>query len=164
MEMLQSECILTLGAEVSRLDRKRLKFLLLGSGVLLSMTFLIVVGMTRQGGMVYYMTVTEYMQRTQPVTGDSRVNGTVSIGTIARMPTGLDVRFVMTDGVTSVPVSYHGIIPDTFVDDAAVVVEGRLQDDGTFHAHTLLAKCPSKYETAEDYAPADSSLESSVAH
>ena len=39
-----------------------------------------------------------------------------------------------------------------------------LADDGTFHAHTLLAKCPSKYETAEDYAPADSPLESSVAH
>jgi cytochrome c-type biogenesis protein CcmE len=46
-------------------------------------------------------------------------------------------------------VAYHGIIPDTFVDDAAVVVEGQLQDDGTFRAHTLLAKCPSKYEAAE---------------
>ena len=44
---------------------------------------------------------------------------------------------------------YHGIVPDTFVDNADVVVEGRLAGDGTFEAHTLLAKCPSKYEAAD---------------
>ena len=132
------------------MDRKRLKFLLLGSGVLLSMTFLIVVGMNRPGGMVYYLTVTEFMQLDHQGTGDSRVNGTVLAGTIDRMPTGLDANFVMSDGTSSIPVTYHGIIPDTFVDEAPVVVEGRLQDDGTFVAHTLLAKCPSKYEAAED--------------
>ncbi len=132
------------------MDRRRLKFLFLGSGVLLSMTFLIVVGMNRPGGMVYYLTVTEFMQLDDPGAEDSRVNGNVLTGTIDRMPTGLDAHFVMSDGTSSIPVSYHGIIPDTFVDEAPVVVEGRLQDDGTFAAHTLLAKCPSKYEAAED--------------
>ncbi len=132
------------------MDRRRLKFLLLGSGVLLSMTFLIVVGMNRPGGMVYYLTVTEFMQLEEPAAGDSRINGSVLSGTIHRLPTGLDASFVISDGTTSIPVSYHGIIPDTFVDQAPVVVEGRLQDDGTFVAHTLLAKCPSKYEAAED--------------
>ncbi len=131
------------------MDRRRLKFLLLGSGVLLSMTFLIVVGMNRPGGMVYYLTVTEFMQLEQRGAADSRINGSVLTGTIDRLPTGLDARFVISDGTTSIPVSYHGIIPDTFVDQAPVVVEGRLQDDGTFLAHTLLAKCPSKYEAAE---------------
>ncbi len=72
------------------------------------------------------------------------------MGTIERLPTGMDVRFVMTDGQTELAVSYHGVIPDTFVDQAAVVVEGRLQDDGTFLAHNLLAKCPSKYEAADE--------------
>ena len=132
------------------MDRRRLKFLLLGSGVMLSMTFLIVVGMNRPGGMVYYMTVTEFMQLDNSGDADSRINGSVLAGTIDRMPTGLDANFVISDGTTSIPVSYHGVIPDTFVDDAPVVVEGRLQDDGTFVAHTLLAKCPSKYEAAED--------------
>ena len=32
---------------------------------------------------------------------------------------------------------------------ADVVVEGRLETGGAFHAHTLLAKCPSKYESAD---------------
>ena len=132
------------------MDRRRLKFLLLGSGVLLSMTFLIVVGMNRPGGMVYYLTVTEFMQLDDLGPGDSRINGSVRTGTIDRLPTGLDATFVISDGTTSLPVRYHGIIPDTFVDQAPVVVEGRLQDDGTFVAHTLLAKCPSKYEAAEE--------------
>lgn len=136
------------------MDRRRLKFLLLGTGVLLSMTFLIVVGMNRPGGMVYYLTVSEFLAL-ENHEGDARVNGSVISGTIERMPTGLDAQFVMSDGATTMPVSYHGIIPDTFVDEAPVVVEGRLQDNGTFVAHTLLAKCPSKYEAAED-ASADS--------
>ena len=143
------------------MDRRRLKFLLLGSGVLLSMTFLIVVGMSRPGGMVYYLTVTEFMQFDEPGLGDSRINGNVRTGSIERLPTGLDATFVISDGTTSLPVSYHGIIPDTFVDQAPVVVEGHLQDDGTFVAHTLLAKCPSKYEAAED-GPAESPPEAAA--
>jgi len=142
-------------------DRRRLKFLLLGCGVLLSMTFLIVVGMNRPGGMVYYLTVTEFMQLDDREDGNCRINGSVITGSIDRLPTGLDATFVISDGTTSIPVSYHGIIPDTFVDRAPVVVEGHLQDDGTFVAHTLLAKCPSKYEAAED-GSAESAPEAAV--
>jgi len=139
------------------MDKRRLKFLLLGAGVLVSMTFLLVVGMQRPGTMVYYLTVTEFMQQSDPTTGDYRVNGKVERGSIERLPTGEDVRFLMADENEdmAIPVSYHGIIPDTFVDGAAVVVEGRLQDDGTFLAHTLLAKCPSKYEAAEGEEASD---------
>jgi cytochrome c-type biogenesis protein CcmE len=111
------------------------------------MAFLLLVGVNRGG--VYYFTVTEFLDQPDPTAGGYRVNGKVVEGTIERLPSGMDVRFVMTDGDRSVPVAYHGIIPDTFVDNAAVVVEGRLQTDGTFTAHTLLAKCPSKYEAAE---------------
>ena len=128
----------------------RLKFLLLGGGLLASMSFLLVVGMNRPGGMMYYLSVTEFMQQPAAPSGDFRVNGTVETGSIERLHTGLDVRFQITDGQSSVPVAYHGVIPDTFVDDAAVVVTGNLQDDGTFVAHELLAKCPSKYEAAEE--------------
>ena len=141
------------------MDRRRFKFLMLGLGVLLSMTFLIVVGMNQPGGMLYYMTVTEFMQQADPSSGDYRVNGTVSPGTIERASGGMDVRFRMTDGSTSLAVDYHGVIPDTFVDDAAVVVEGRLEG-GTFTAHNLLAKCPSKYEAADQAS--DPGLEASV--
>ena len=137
-----------------------MKFVLLGVGVLASMAFLLLVGVNRGG--VYYFSVSEFLEQPDRTSGGFRVNGKVVEGTsllsvsmppgptIERLPSGMDVRFVMTDGDNTVPVAYHGIIPDTFVDNSDVVVEGRLQSDGTFTAHTLLAKCPSKYESAED--------------
>lgn len=132
------------------MDKKRLKFVLLGLGMLVSMGFLLVVGMSRPGGFAYYMTVSEFLQTPERQTEGYRINGKVEEGSIVRMPSGQDVAFVMTDGATTLPVNFHGIIPDTFVDGADVVVEGRLQSDGKFEAHTLLAKCPSKYEAAEE--------------
>jgi len=130
-------------------DRKRLKFVLFGAGIVLSMAFLLWAGLD-SGGMVYYLTVTEFSQQGNPATDGCRVNGKVIQGSIERASTGEDVAFVMSDGTTSLPVRYHGVIPDTFVDGADVVVEGQLGSDNTFEAHTLLAKCPSKYEAAEE--------------
>ena len=146
------------------MDRKRLKFVLLGSGILISMMFLVWVGVQGTDGMVYYKTVGEFMTLADRETTGYRVNGKVVHGSIERMPTGEDVMFVMSDGAAEMTVSYHGIIPDTFVDGADVVVEGRLLDGDTFKAHTLLAKCPSKYDSADDTeAPAASPLDISAA-
>jgi cytochrome c-type biogenesis protein CcmE len=48
-----------------------------------------------------------------------------------------------------VDVSYTGIVPDTFKDEAEVVLKGQLAPDG-FHVvkDGVVAKCPSKYEAA----------------
>lgn len=137
------------------MDARRLKFLGLGSGVILSMALLVAVGVGRGG--VYYLSVGEFLDDPGQASGAYRVNGKVVEGSIERLDTGMDVRFVMTDGDRTVPVSYHGIIPDTFVDRADVVVQGTLDPGGTFVAHELLAKCPSKYEAAEDGAYGDES-------
>ncbi len=133
------------------MDRRRAKFFALGLGVAATMIFLIAVAVTgsSSGGLVYYLTVPEFLERGGRAEGHARVNGKVVLGSIERAPTGQDVRFVMEGDGAALPVSYHGIIPDTFVDGADVVVEGGLGDDGVFEAKTLLAKCPSKYEAAE---------------
>jgi len=132
------------------MDRKRIKFLLLGTGIVLSMGFLMVVGMNRPGGFAYYMTVSEFLAEPERGAEGLRINGKVLTGTIDRHPSGQEVMFVVSDGAADLPVRYEGIIPDTFVDDSDVVVEGRVDASGTFQAHTLLAKCPSKYEAADD--------------
>ena len=54
------------------------------------------------------------------------------------------------DGAVTYPVVYRGLAPDTFTDDVDVVVEGRLEPDGTFRATSLLAKCGSRYETTPE--------------
>ena len=135
------------------MDRRRLKFLLLGVGVLASMGLLMVVGMGGPGGFAYYLTVSEFTQTSDRGDDGFRINGKVDDGSIVRQPGGQSVQFTMSDGTAVLAVNYAGIIPDTFVDGADVVVEGRLGTDGTFAAHTLLAKCPSKYEAAEDADP-----------
>jgi cytochrome c-type biogenesis protein CcmE len=132
------------------MDRRRLKFLVLGIGIVAVMAFLLVVGITSSGGFVYYLTVSEYLQEGARDGANFRINGKVQPGSIERLAGGSRVRFVMVEGSASLPVDYEGIIPDTFVDDADVVVHGAMKVDGTFHADTLLAKCPSKYEAAAE--------------
>ncbi|HEX3160481.1 MAG TPA: cytochrome c maturation protein CcmE [Gemmatimonadaceae bacterium] len=77
-----------------------------------------------------------------------KVGARVVSGSIQRDAGGRSLSFQMTDGAKTYPVVYRGLAPDTFTDGVDVVVEGRLGEDGTFRATTLLAKCASRYENA----------------
>jgi cytochrome c-type biogenesis protein CcmE len=61
---------------------------------------------------------------------------------------GSGLRFTLRDvkGTATVPVLYHGTVPDLFRSGRDVVVNGRLRS-GVFVAqrNSLLTKCPSKY-------------------
>jgi cytochrome c-type biogenesis protein CcmE len=127
------------------MDRKT-KLILICVGIVACMAFIVYAALSGKGGLVYYYTVSEFKSLDKSREGGFRINGRVSSGSIVRAASGVDVRFSMTDGQQTLPVEYHGVVPDTFVDDAEVVVEGGLRSDGTFQATNLLAKCPSKYE------------------
>ena len=77
-----------------------------------------------------------------------KVGARVVPGSIQRVPGGREYAFTVTDGAKVFPVVYRGIAPDTFTDGVDVVIEGRMGDDGTFRATTLLAKCASRYKSA----------------
>jgi cytochrome c-type biogenesis protein CcmE len=64
---------------------------------------------------------------------------------IRRKRDSLDYSFEMHNNGHVVHASYSGIVPDTFKNDSEVVLEGTLGPDG-FHATSMTAKCPSKYE------------------
>ena len=66
---------------------------------------------------------------------------------VRRKPNSLEYRFKVQNKGRVVDASYTGIVPDTFKDDAEVVLRGRLSPDG-FHVdpNGVMAKCPSKYE------------------
>ena len=58
-------------------------------------------------------------------------------------------EFVITDGQHTLRVRYigHTVLPDTFKDEALVVIEGEYDAaDQIFAAEIVFAKCPSKYE------------------
>ena len=71
-------------------------------------------------------------------------------GSVRRDPAARRIDFQVSDGIKTYPVTYQGLVPDTFTDanDIEVVVEGRLNRDGVIRATDVLAKCGSRYEAA----------------
>lgn len=100
---------------------------------------------TASGGSAeYYLTVSEL--RSHANSGDVRVAGVVQ-DDVQKTNGGLHVTFTEKDVTASVPIDYSGALPDIFKPGITVVAEGRLGNDGVFHARTLLAKCPSRFST-----------------
>lgn len=131
--------------------KARTKFLIGGFVILGTASYL--AAKTTTESATYFLTPSELAARVQ-ADDDFRENGVkvgarVVKGSIVRAPGGKEVAFTMEDSTgTTFPVVYRGIIPDTFTDSVEVVVEGRLDDRGTFQATVLLAKCASRYENA----------------
>ena len=124
---------------------------LLGAGVIvLGVVGLIVSGVKQTG--VYFLTPTELIDRTQkdPSFHDVglKVGAKVVPGSVQRDPAARSIAFRVSDGAHEFPVTYTGLIPDTFTDasNIEVIVEGKYGRDGIFHATEVLAKCGSRYE------------------
>ncbi len=98
----------------------------------------------------YYLTPSELFNKGQTVIGQgNRVGGSLVPNSIQQDIKNNQISFAITDGKQQIPVSYNGVVPDTFPKATQVIVEGRLQTDGTFVASEVLAKCPSKYDSSK---------------
>ena len=125
---------------------KSRKFLIGGLVVFLALGYLGYTGFT--GTATYYYTVSELLAQGNSIYGENlRVNGQVAPGSVEQESAGFTLRFVIggIDGEKSLPVVYQGVVPDSFRVGSEIVVEGYLNSDGVFQAHTLMPKCPSKY-------------------
>jgi len=103
--------------------------------------------------LVYYYEVDEVQAAAASTDGKLRISGDVVEGSITREEGSREIRFSIQGttagaGSGTIPVLYGGTVPDIFREGIQVVVEGRMGEDGTFDAETLLAKCPSKYQEA----------------
>jgi cytochrome c-type biogenesis protein CcmE len=128
----------------------RWKFVAAGALVLGTVGYLMASGIKETG--VYYLTPTELSQKIQSDRSiydvGMKIGAKVVRGSVQHDVASQTYTFRVTDGAASYPVTYRGLAPDTFSDSAEVVVEGRLQRDGSFRATTLLAKCGSRFEAA----------------
>lgn len=129
----------------------RARFLVAALAVVLPAGFLMASSIKQTG--MYYLTPSELEAKvrhdpTLYETGVKVGGAHVIPGSIVRDEGGRSMTFRVTDGTTAYPVTYRGLAPDTFTDSVEVVLEGRLQRDGTFRATTVLAKCASRYENA----------------
>ncbi len=129
-----------------------LKFII--TGVVVAVAAIVVVVMAMQGNSVYYYTVAEFMDKQPALSGGEpiKVNGKVLTGSIKKDDISKTVSFTAidrTDKSKTLTVKYSGVLPDTFKDDAEVVVTGSY-GQGTFQAKEMLAKCPSKYTSEQN--------------
>jgi cytochrome c-type biogenesis protein CcmE len=78
-----------------------------------------------------------------------RAGGMVEEGSIIQRKDTLQVSFVITDFKNSLLVTYEGILPDLFSENAGVVVQGYLKENGDFLASEVLAKHDENYMPPE---------------
>jgi len=109
------------------------------------------------GGLLYSTLAegTEYYKHVDEVMGQPagwygkklQLHGYVVPNSILKRPNTLEYLFQVQSNGQIVQASYTGVVPDTFKNDAEVVLKGTLSPEG-FHVspNGVMAKCPSKYE------------------
>lgn len=124
---------------------KNARFGMASAVILVTIGYLAWVGVSESK--TYYHTIAEL----QTISGSAarnriRVGGDIVNGSIARLRGRVDFELVQEG--KRLHVSYVGRdpLPDTFVDGAQALVEGKKMPDGRFVAEKVQAKCASKYE------------------
>ena len=93
----------------------------------------------------YYYTPADAAKAHLPPGTAVRLGGMVEKGSLKRLPNGITITFVVTDGAATVPVRFSGIVPALFREGSGVVADGRFVENGQFVADTILAKHDERY-------------------
>jgi len=121
--------------------------LLLAAGAFVKQAF--------RSNLVFYVTPSELAKGGARAKETLRVGGLVQPGSLQRATTGtLDVRFILTDGNSRVPVMYHGVLPDLFSEGKGAIAQGKLDASGTLIATEVLAKHDENYVPPKVHPPA----------
>ncbi len=106
--------------------------------------------------LVYYWSPTELKASGDQAIGASiRLGGLVEPGSIERELDGLTLRFAVTDGEASVPVTAEAVPPAMFREGIGVVVEGTMRSDGWFETRRLMVKHDNEYAPPGDLQDLD---------
>ena len=109
---------------------------------------------TLQDNLQYYKYVDEVASTQHEWEGKTlQVHGYVVPGSIRGTEDRRDWKFDLHRNGKVISATFAGAPPDTFKDDAEVVLTGQFTPHG-FTATDMTAKCPSKYEEAPPPGPA----------
>ena len=116
--------------------------------LVLATAFGVLLYTTMGESMQYYKYVDEVAGKHDTWVGKTlQVHGYVVPGSIGRKRDALEYQFDLQRNGQAIRAYYSGVVPDTFKDEAEVVLTGQFTDKG-FVATDMTAKCPSKYEEA----------------
>jgi cytochrome c-type biogenesis protein CcmE len=124
---------------------RRLVIISVAGAVLALSVGLVLVALQDQ--IVFFYSPSEVVEKAIPEGTRFRLGGLVADGSLERGADGA-VSFAITDTAKTVPVSFHGLLPDLFREGQGVVAEGVL-GNGTFVADNVLAKHDETYMPRE---------------
>ncbi len=149
---------------------QRAKFLLGGSLVAAAIVYLIA-SITKSTSQYFYTVDEQNNQGAAAIGENVRISGAVLGDSIQYDPDSLELRFtiahvpgdqdevdargglaaVLREAITDphaarLDVIHNGPMPDLLRNEAQAIMDGHLNEDGTFGADTLLLKCPTKYD------------------
>ncbi len=101
-----------------------------------------------QKNLLYFYTPSQVASGEAPKDYTFRVGGLVVQGSVKRSE-GVTVRFDVTDGAATVPVTYTGILPDLFREGQGIISIGKMNGQGVFEASEVLAKHDENYMPPE---------------
>ena len=130
------------------MTRKQRRGVLIAAGVAVLSLAAILVMFAFRSSIVFFHTPSDIADNKVQAGHRFRLGGLVEKGSVVR-GIGSAVKFVVTDTLKSVPVSYSGILPDLFREGQGVVAEGRIEPDGHFAADSVLAKHDETYMPPE---------------
>ena len=128
-----------------RLVNNKTRLIVAGVVLALSLGYLLYTAFP--GSVRYYLTISEFRRDESSLVGKPvRVVGKLEPGSHIRPEGTLDHSFTLLEGEQSLSAFYSGVLPDLFENEHSdVVLEGTYLGD-TFHADTVIIKCPSKYQ------------------
>jgi cytochrome c-type biogenesis protein CcmE len=127
--------------------QQRMGVLALGMAALAGATALVLVAFN--DNLVFFYSPSEL--KTKSIAADRRVRigGMVEAHSLSRAADGRSASFRITDGASTVAVTYQGLLPDLFREGQGAVAEGRVRPDGSFVASSVLAKHDENYMPRE---------------
>jgi cytochrome c-type biogenesis protein CcmE len=129
------------------MTRRQRRLTLIGiAAIVLSLAAALALSALRDS-IMFFVTPSELAAKSIETGSRFRLGGLVEKGSVHK--DGLTVRFRVTDGGSSLPVTYRGLLPDLFREEQGVVTEGKLNASGVFVADTVLAKHDERYMPKE---------------
>ncbi len=107
----------------------------------------IAIGTALKDGINYFRSPSQVVETPPPPSETFRIGGLVEEGSLVRGQ-GEAVRFSVTDGGATVPVTFTGVLPDLFEENQGMVGTGKYIN-GVFEASEILAKHDETYMPKE---------------
>jgi cytochrome c-type biogenesis protein CcmE len=130
------------------MTRKQRRLVLIGSALAVLVLAVGLMLTAFRDTIVFFNSPTDVVEKGIAPGTRIRLGGLVKDGSISRGD-NLQVRFAVTDGRNTIPVTYQGLLPDLFREGQGVVTEGVIDHAGLFKADSVLAKHDENYMPRE---------------